>query len=273
MQQGEQAVENNPKAVLGSVLGAGLGVGIALLAHGGPGAVIGAGSAARCSAAPSATTSTTATKQMAAQAAQAAFDNNRTGQPSVWNNPDTGNSGSVTPTRTYQLATGQYCRQYEQTINIARNARADLRHRVSPARRQLADPELVTRRRAVTRISALLAAASLVLPALVARADPPAPAYDVRAAFDEADANKDGEIEIGEFYDRLVDTFYLGDVNKDGYLDHDRVRRRGRDLDETFATSTATKTGRSRRRSTSARGCRSSARPTRTTTASSRSTR
>ena len=71
----------------------------------------------------------------------------------------------------------------------------------------------------MTRIPALLVTACLVLPAVVTRADPPAQAYDVRAAFLEADSNKDGEIEIGEFYDRLVDIFYLGDVNKDGYLD------------------------------------------------------
>jgi hypothetical protein len=62
--------------------------------------------------------------------------------------------------------------------------------------------------------------ASLVLPALRAHSDPPAP-YDVRAAFAEADANKDGVIEIGEFYDRLVDVFFLDDKDKDGFLSHD----------------------------------------------------
>ena len=55
---------------------------------------------------------------MAAEAAQRAFDANPTGQPSVWNNPDSGHSGSITPTKTYQLANGQYCRMYTQTINI-----------------------------------------------------------------------------------------------------------------------------------------------------------
>jgi surface antigen len=57
-------------------------------------------------------------KQMAAQAATQAFEQNKTGQPSVWNNPESGNSGSVTPTKTYQLANGQYCREYAQTITI-----------------------------------------------------------------------------------------------------------------------------------------------------------
>ncbi len=55
---------------------------------------------------------------MAAAAAQRAFESNQVGQPSVWTNPDSGNSGSVTPTRTYQIANGQYCREYRQTIVI-----------------------------------------------------------------------------------------------------------------------------------------------------------
>jgi surface antigen len=118
MQAGEQAVENNPKAVLGSVLGAGLGAGIALLAHGGPGAVIGAAVAGGVIGGAIGHHLDKKDKAMAAAAAQAAFDNNRTGQASVWNNPDSGNYGSITPTRTYQIATGQYCRQYEQTITI-----------------------------------------------------------------------------------------------------------------------------------------------------------
>ena len=50
--------------------------------------------------------------------ANKAFEQNQTGQTSVWNNPNSGNSGTVTPTKTYQLATGQYCREYTQTILI-----------------------------------------------------------------------------------------------------------------------------------------------------------
>ena len=73
-------------------------------------------------------------------------------------------------------------------------------------------------RTAFLRVSVFGAASALVLPALPAHADPPAAPYDVRAAFAEADANKDGMIEIGEFYDRLVDVFFLDDKNKDGSL-------------------------------------------------------
>ncbi len=48
-----------------------------------------------------------------------------------------------------------------------------------------------------------------------------APAYDVKAAFVEADRNGDGSIEIDEFYERLVDVFFLGDTDKDGFLTED----------------------------------------------------
>lgn len=39
-------------------------------------------------------------------------------QVSTWSNPNTGHSGSVTPTRTYQTAQGQNCREYQQTVVI-----------------------------------------------------------------------------------------------------------------------------------------------------------
>ena len=55
---------------------------------------------------------------MAREAAQQAFESGQTGTSVAWQNPDSGNSGSVTPTRTYQLANGQYCRQYRQDIQI-----------------------------------------------------------------------------------------------------------------------------------------------------------
>lgn len=41
-----------------------------------------------------------------------------TGESSGWSNPDTGNSGQVTPVRTYQNASGQYCREFQQEITI-----------------------------------------------------------------------------------------------------------------------------------------------------------
>ncbi|MCG8358825.1 MAG: glycine zipper 2TM domain-containing protein [Kiloniellales bacterium] len=40
------------------------------------------------------------------------------GETIVWNNPDSGNSGSVTPTRDGVSQSGQYCREFRQTINV-----------------------------------------------------------------------------------------------------------------------------------------------------------
>ncbi len=52
------------------------------------------------------------------QTSQQALETSRVGVQSTWANPDSGNSGTFTPTRTYQTAGGQYCREYTQTINV-----------------------------------------------------------------------------------------------------------------------------------------------------------
>ena len=67
------------------------------------------------------------------------------------------------------------------------------------------------------RIGCVLAA--LLLSSVGARAQQPA--YDPHKAFQEADTNHDGSIELGEFHERLVDVFYMGDRNKDGKLSKD----------------------------------------------------
>ena len=118
MQSTGQGIENNPKAVLGSLGGAAVG-GLLVAALGGKGGAVVAGAlvggllggyvGSRLDAKD---------KQMAAQAATLAFERNSSGQASVWNNPESGNHGSVTPTHTYQLAGGQYCREYRQDVWI-----------------------------------------------------------------------------------------------------------------------------------------------------------
>lgn len=47
-----------------------------------------------------------------------ALESNRTGVASSWVNPDTGHSGSVKPTRTFQTASGENCRNYEHTVTM-----------------------------------------------------------------------------------------------------------------------------------------------------------
>ena len=40
------------------------------------------------------------------------------GDPITWNNPGTGNFGAVTPTRDGTSRSGQYCREFRQTISV-----------------------------------------------------------------------------------------------------------------------------------------------------------
>jgi surface antigen len=49
---------------------------------------------------------------------QRALETAQPGQSLPWNNPQSGNSGTVTPLNYYQTANGQYCREYSQTINV-----------------------------------------------------------------------------------------------------------------------------------------------------------
>jgi surface antigen len=51
--------------------------------------------------------------------AQYALEHTRTNTSTAWRNPDTGNSGAITPVETYQTREGQYCREYIQTVIVA----------------------------------------------------------------------------------------------------------------------------------------------------------
>jgi len=48
---------------------------------------------------------------------QRTLERARDGQVITWNNPNTGNSGTVKPTRTFKH-NGSYCREYQQTVTI-----------------------------------------------------------------------------------------------------------------------------------------------------------
>ncbi len=58
-------------------------------------------------------------RQISQQAAQRSLETAPTGTATPWNNPDSGASGSFTPTRTYQQPNGQYCREFTQEIWVA----------------------------------------------------------------------------------------------------------------------------------------------------------
>jgi surface antigen len=59
-----------------------------------------------------------ADRQYAAQTTQTALEKAPSGTVSTWSNPDSGHSGTVTPVRTYQASSGQYCREYQQTVVV-----------------------------------------------------------------------------------------------------------------------------------------------------------
>ena len=60
-----------------------------------------------------------ADRREASRATHTALESGPTGAVGSWHNPDSGNSGTVTPTRTYQAQSGQYCREYEQKVTIS----------------------------------------------------------------------------------------------------------------------------------------------------------
>ncbi len=58
-----------------------------------------------------------ADKERAERTNQSALESSPVGKTAQWKNPDTGNYGSITPTRTYE-SKGQYCREFTQTITV-----------------------------------------------------------------------------------------------------------------------------------------------------------
>ena len=59
-----------------------------------------------------------ADREQAWRAQQASMETARTGETTSWQNPDSGNSGTYTPQRTYQNAEGEYCREFQQTVTV-----------------------------------------------------------------------------------------------------------------------------------------------------------
>ena len=52
------------------------------------------------------------------RATYSALENNRSGQTSRWDNPDSGHYGTITPQPAYSTSSGRPCREYTQTIYI-----------------------------------------------------------------------------------------------------------------------------------------------------------
>ena len=113
---------NNQKQTIGSILGAGLG---ALV-----GSQVGDGKGKLVAVAIGALGGAFAGSQLgkalddidrlkANETQQSALENNRDGVSSTWKNPNTGNSGKVTPTQTVRKeSSAEDCRNYEHEILV-----------------------------------------------------------------------------------------------------------------------------------------------------------
>lgn len=114
-------VENNPKQTVGKVLGAGLGALAGSQVGSGKGQMIAIAIGALAGAwfgGEIGESLDAADRAYMERRTQESLEYGKTGATAAWNNPDSGNSGTVTPKQTYQKADGQYCREFEQTVYV-----------------------------------------------------------------------------------------------------------------------------------------------------------
>lgn len=52
------------------------------------------------------------------RSASSALEYAPSGHATTWSNPDSGNYGTVTPVRTYQARSGEYCREYQTSVTV-----------------------------------------------------------------------------------------------------------------------------------------------------------
>jgi surface antigen len=110
--------QDNPKTTVGALGGAAAGGLIGAAAGGSPAAIAGGVILGGLLGGAVGNALDQRDKELAMKQAQYSLESSQTGHSSQWQNPDSGNSGTFTPTRTYQTETGQYCREYTQEILI-----------------------------------------------------------------------------------------------------------------------------------------------------------
>jgi surface antigen len=112
-----ETVKSNPKTTIGAAGGATVGGLIAAAAGANPAAIAASVIGGLLVGGLVGNLLDERDKKLQAEAAQRAFETAKTGQTVGWKNPDNGHSGSVTPTKTVQTASG-YCRDYQATVEI-----------------------------------------------------------------------------------------------------------------------------------------------------------
>ena len=116
-----QTLQDNPKEAGGTLLGAGLGALIGSNAGSGKGqlAAVAVGALVGAWAGSEVGKSLDKADQIFAEkTAQETLEYAQVGQRQSWSNPDTGNSGTFTPTRTYKKENKQDCREFVTTIHV-----------------------------------------------------------------------------------------------------------------------------------------------------------
>jgi len=117
----QTSMENNPKQTLGTILGAGLGGLIGAGVGGGKGqlAAVAIGVLAGSYFGSEVGKSLDkADKAYMDKNATEGLEYSKTGATTAWKNPDSGNSGNFTPTKTYQNSVGNNCREFETAIYV-----------------------------------------------------------------------------------------------------------------------------------------------------------
>jgi surface antigen len=112
-----ETVKSNPKTTIGAAGGAAVGGLIAAAASANPAAIAASVIGGLLIGGLVGNLLDERDKKMQAEAAHRALETTPTGQSVAWKNPDTGHSGTVTPTKTVQTPSG-YCRDYQATVEI-----------------------------------------------------------------------------------------------------------------------------------------------------------
>jgi surface antigen len=116
--------QENQKAIIGGVGGAAAGGLIASAFDANTAGVLGGMIAGGLIGGAIGNRMDAADRREANRATYSALESAPSGKTTSWRNPDSGNSGTTTPTRTYQAQSGEYCREYEQTVTIGDETQA-----------------------------------------------------------------------------------------------------------------------------------------------------
>jgi surface antigen len=113
-----KTVKSNPKTTIGAAGGATVGGLIAAAASANPAAIAASVVGGLLVGGLVGNLLDDRDKRLQAEAAHRALETAPSGQSVSWKNPDSGHSGTVTPTKTSQTPGGTYCRDYQATVEI-----------------------------------------------------------------------------------------------------------------------------------------------------------